>query len=193
LSAVGGRFRGSPHDEIRASTVPFCCSVAGFLLDDKVWNRLISDCVNPRTEAPDNFKLSVAFPKGRNVAPNGCRRIPFDPLPFLRKAVGIYEYDLPYPAHGHRILDICKRLVEVVVHPVPGRCYRRGLYAADGLHLSIQGEVSDIETGGGPRLKTSRMPSLFDHLDGKARFFAAIPAFAGALILILEKAGLLNK
>jgi hypothetical protein len=44
--------------------------------------------------------LSVAFPKGRNVAPNGCRRIPFDPRSFLRNAVGIYEYDLPYPVHG---------------------------------------------------------------------------------------------
>jgi hypothetical protein len=81
----------------------------------------------------------------------------------------------------------------VVVHPVPGRCYLSSLSAGDGLQLVIQGEISDIETGGGPRLKASCMPSLFDQLDGKARFFAAIPAFAGALILILEKSGLLKK
>lgn len=79
----------------------------------------------------------------------------------------------------------------VTIEPVASECYVGKLYADHGLQLYVEGKIKDLETGAGPRTLAPRMPNLFDHLDGKARFFAAIPALAGALLEILRRMRLL--
>jgi hypothetical protein len=90
----------------------------------------------------------------------------------------------PLPLHKDDIVEI---------HPVPGQCSIRSLQAGDGFRLSLQGKIADLRTGAEPRTVASQMPSLFEHLDARSRFFASLPALAGALIAILEKAGVLKK
>ncbi len=80
----------------------------------------------------------------------------------------------------------------LVVIPKSG-FYLRQFTVKDGIQLSLHGNVRQILAGAGPGDLRTLMPSAFDRLSNSARLFGAIPAIAGLLLGILEKAGALGK
>ncbi len=80
----------------------------------------------------------------------------------------------------------------LVVIPKSG-FYLRQFTVKDGIQLSLHGNVRQILAGAGPNDLRTLMPSAFDRLSNSSRLFGAIPAIAGLLLGILEKAGALGK
>jgi hypothetical protein len=71
--------------------------------------------------------------------------------------------------------------------------YLRRFTVDNGIHLSMHGAVRQIRVGAGDGDLRTLMPSAFTRLSNSARLFSAIPAIAGLLLSILDKAGVLGK
>jgi len=80
----------------------------------------------------------------------------------------------------------------LMIRPAQG-FYLRQFKIDNGIQLSLHGLAKDVLIGAGANDMKSKMPSLFDELDKKARVFVVIPAVVAFLLGILEKLGVLPR
>jgi hypothetical protein len=67
--------------------------------------------------------------------------------------------------------------------------YLRRFAISDGIHLSLHGIVREAKSGAGASALESLMPSLFDHIDSKKRFWSLIAVVAMTIVGLIDRAG----